>query len=188
MLGSARVDSDASHARRGPLITLVVAMADNGIIGRNGALPWHLPDDLKRFKAFTLGKPVLMGRKTWNSLGRPLPGRTNLVMTRTPTLLGSAAPQGAAVVTSFEEALTRFAASPEIAVIGGAEIYALSLPAAARIERTRVHVDLDGDTAFPALPAGEWRIVASEAHPADARHPWPMTFETLERVVPADNL
>jgi dihydrofolate reductase len=164
-----------------------VATADNGIIGRDGALPWRLPDDLKRFKALTLGKPVLMGRKTWISLGRALPGRTNIVMTRTPSLLGSAASQGAVVVTSLEEALTRFASSPEIAVIGGADIYALTLPAANRIERTRVHADIEGDTAFPALPAGEWRVVASEAHPADARHDWPMTFETLERVVPVDN-
>jgi dihydrofolate reductase len=182
------VDSDASHPHRWPLVTLVVAMADNAIIGRDGALPWHLPDDLRRFKAFTLGKPVLMGRKTWNSLGRPLPGRTNVVMTRTPAELGSAASQGAVVVSSLAQALTRFAASPEIAVIGGAEIYALSLPAAGRIERTRVHADIEGDTAFPALTAREWRVVASEAHPADARHPWPMTFETLQRVVPADHL
>jgi dihydrofolate reductase len=176
------VDSNASHRDRRPLVTLVVAMADNGIIGRDGALPWHLPADLKRFKALTLGKPVLMGRRTWSSLGRPLPGRTNVVMSRTPALPGSAASQGAIVVGSLEEALSRFAASPEIAVIGGAEIYALSLPAADRIERTLVHASIDGDTVFPALRAGEWRIVASEPHSANERHRWPMTFETLERI------
>jgi dihydrofolate reductase len=164
-----------------PLISLIAAVADNGVIGRDGALPWRLPEDLRRFKAVTLGKPVLMGRRTWLSLGGPLPGRENIVLSRNP---GFAA-QGATVVHSLDEALALSAHAAELIVIGGAEIYRCTLPLAGRIHLTRVHARIDGDTFLPGFRADEWRVVKREAWPADARHAFAMTFETLERIAPA---
>lgn len=158
-----------------PTITLVVAMARNGVIGRDGALPWRLPDDLRRFKALTLGKPVLMGRRTWASIGRPLPGRTNLVMTRDPAFRAA----GAVVVHALDEALAQ--AQGELMVIGGAEIYALAAPHASRAHLTAVDAEVDGDTRLPPFDALAWREVAREHHAADERHAYPMDFVTLER-------
>ena len=155
-------------------------MASNGVIGRDGGLPWRLPDDLKRFKALTLGKPVLMGRRTFESLGRPLPGRHNIVLTRAAAPGIAAA--GATVVHDWAGALEAAGAAGEIMVIGGAEIYALALPHADRIELTRVLAGVDGDTHFPPLPAGQWRVVGSEERGCDERHAHAMRFETLERV------
>lgn len=165
-------------------LTLVVAVADNGVIGRDQALPWRLPDDLKRFKALTLGKPVLMGRKTWASLGRPLPGRDNVVLTRDREFGGQPGARGALVVHSLAEALALFPRASEIAVIGGAEVYGAVLPFADRIEITRVHAEVDGDTWFPALAPTDWQPIKRETHAADERHAWAMTFETLARVSP----
>jgi dihydrofolate reductase len=167
-----------------PRLTLVVAVADNGVIGRNQTLPWRLPDDLKRFKGLTLGKPVLMGRRTWSSLGRPLPGRDNLVLTRDREFSRLPAAHGALVVHTLAEALARCPGFPEIAVIGGAEVYREALPFAERIEITRVHAEVAGDTWFPALAPEEWQSVRCEAHAADAQHAFAMTFETLVRVSP----
>jgi len=162
----------------GPLVSLIVAMAQNGVIGRANALPWQrLPEDLKRFRAFTLGKAVLMGRKTFESIGRPLPGRANLVLTRDRAW---SAP-GVAVVHSVEEALSQAAGSIELVVIGGAEIYRLVLPFARRMYLTHVHADVPGDTFFPDFDATQWDDVECRMHPADDEHAYPVTFVTLER-------
>jgi dihydrofolate reductase len=156
-------------------------MADNGVIGRDNALPWRLPEDLRRFKALTMGKPILMGRRTFDSIGRPLPGRLNLVLTRA----GDWSAAGVAVVHSVEEALARAGEVAELMVIGGAEVYRLALPHAQRIYLTRVRGRVEGDTCFPAPDPAQWREVASEDHAADERHSHAMTFVTLERATTA---
>jgi dihydrofolate reductase len=152
-------------------------MARNGVIGRGNAMPWHLPADLKRFKALTLGKPILMGRKTYESIGRALPGRDNLVLTRARDWHAA----GVTVVHSVADALQRAAASSELAVIGGAEVYQLTLPLARRIYLTQVLADVDGDTFFPEFSASEWCEVESSDYAADERHAYGMKFVTLER-------
>jgi dihydrofolate reductase len=162
---------------RQPLISLIVAMAQNGVIGRDNALPWRLPEDLKRFKAFTLGKTILMGRKTYESIGRPLPGRANLVLTRDRNWIAA----GVTVVHSVEQALTQAAPGKELVVIGGAEIYRLVLPFARRIYLTHVHADVPGDTFFPDFDSTQWADVECRMHPADDQHAFPLTFVTLER-------
>jgi dihydrofolate reductase len=161
-----------------PLVSLIVAMARDGVIGRDNGMPWHLPDDLKRFKSLTMGKPMLMGRKTFDSIGKPLPGRTSLVMTRD---LGWQAPPGVLVVRSLDEALQKVGTVPELAVIGGAEIFRLTLPIADRIHLTRIHADIPGDIVFPSFDISEWRESERVEHPADERHAHAMTFSTLER-------
>lgn len=172
--------SSQSTART-PLVSLVVAVSENGVIGRDNALPWHLPEDLRRFKALTMGKPMLMGRRTFESIGRPLPGRTSLVLTRDPAW---SAP-GVIVVRSVEEALQRVSGAPELAVIGGEAVFRQTLPLASRIYLTRVHAQVEGDVRFPELDPRQWREVECSVHPADERHPYPMTFVTLERVTSA---
>jgi dihydrofolate reductase len=168
----------ADRAAAEPRITLVAAVADNGVIGAGGRLPWHLPDDLRHFKQLTLGHPVLMGRRTLAAIGRALPGRRNLVLTRG----GSALPAGAEAVASLDEALARCAGAAELFVIGGAEVYRLALPRATRVQLTRVHARPDGDAWFPALEPRLWRELTRSEHPSDARHSHAMTFQTLERV------
>jgi dihydrofolate reductase len=160
-----------------PLVSLIVAMAQNGVIGRDNALPWRLPQDLKRFKAFTLGKPVLMGRKTFESIGRPLPGRENLVLTRDRSWFA----HGVIVVHSVDEALTQARASEELVAIGGAEIFRLVLPFARRIYLTHVHADVPGDTYFPDFDAAQWADLECSTHPADDEHAYALTFVTLQR-------
>jgi dihydrofolate reductase len=160
-----------------PLVSLIVAMAQNGVIGRDNALPWRLPEDLKRFKAFTLGKTILMGRKTYESIGRPLPGRANLVLTRDRNWIAP----GVIVVHSVEQALTQAGPGKELVAIGGAEIYRLVLPFARRIYLTHVHADVPGDTFFPDFDSTQWADVECRAHPADEQHAFPLTFVTLER-------
>lgn len=156
-------------------LALIAALDRNFAIGKGNALPWHLPDDLKRFKALTLGKPILMGRKTAESLGRALPKRRNLVLTR-----GGRAPfEGMQAVASLDEALAIASAvgSDELCVIGGGELYALALPLAARMYLTHVNAAIEGaDAHFPDFDAGAWRITALEAHPADATHPFAFEF------------
>lgn len=158
-------------------LTIVAALAGNGVIGRDGALPWHLPDDLRRFKSLTLGRPVLMGRRTFESIGRPLPGRRNLVLTRG----GAALPPGVDRIDSVPAALALCAAEPELCVIGGADVYRQVLPLATHLELTRVDTTLDGDAYFPPLQMAQWRELARIEHPADARHAWPMSFVSLQR-------
>ena len=160
-----------------PVISLVVAMARNRVIGRDNGLPWRLSEDLKRFKATTLGKPVLMGRKTFESIGKPLPGRRNIVLTRDRAWHA----EGVDVVRSVEEALLLVQDAPELAVIGGAEIYRIILPIAHRIYLTRVEADVVGDTLFPVLDVTEWDEVQIGAHPADERNQYPATFTVLNR-------
>jgi dihydrofolate reductase len=164
-----------------PLVSFIVAASDNDTIGRDNALPWRLPDDLKRFKALTMGKPMLMGRKTFDSIGKPLPGRTSLVLTRSKDWHHD----GVITVHSMEEAIARAANAPELAVIGGAEIYRLALPYAHRIHLTRVHTISDGDVKFPPINSREWREVERIEHPTDDRHAFAMTFITLDRVNPS---
>ncbi len=160
----------------GPLISLLVAATENGVIGRDNGMPWHLPDDLKRFKALTLSKPVLMGRRTFESIGRPLPGRTNLVMTRS----ASWSHPGVTVVADLAAAIRAAGSAPELVVAGGAQVYDLALPLAARIYLTRIHAVIDGDTRLPSIDPARWQEVAREEHPADARHLHALSFVTLE--------
>jgi len=160
---------------------LLAAVAGNGIIGREGALPWHLPDDLRRFKALTLGKPLLMGRRTAESIGRPLPGRRNLVLTSQPV----SPVAGMEPVASLEEALAGCAADAEVCVIGGAGLYRLALPLADVLELTLVHADIAGDVRFPDFERTAWLETARSEHPADERHAWPLSFVRYERAAPA---
>lgn len=159
-----------------PSLELVVATARNGVIGRGNALPWRLPADLAHFKRITLGHPVLMGRRTWDSIGRPLPGRTNLVLTRDPAFVAT----GAVPVRSLADAASRAGAGP-LMIIGGGELYRLSLPTAQVLHLTTVEADVEGDVHFPAWRAEDWRETWSEHHPADERHAFPYTFRRLER-------
>lgn len=156
-------------------VFLVVAVATNGVIGRDGALPWHLPADLRHFKAMTTGKPMIMGRKTFESLPGLLPGRRHIVLTRDTGW----SEEGAEVAHSPDQAIA-LANAPHIAVIGGAEIYRQFLPHADRIEWTEVAATPDGDTRFPEFDRGEWTEVAREEHPADGRAPG-FAFITLLR-------
>lgn len=162
------------------MLSIIVAVADNGVIGSGNQLPWRLPDDLKRFKALSLGKPIVMGRKTYDSIGRPLPGRLNLVISRRP---GLDIP-GCTVVTSIDEAIAAAQPAPEIVIVGGADIYRQVLPQVQVIHLTRVHANVAGDVVFPKLQEHEWREVAKEYHAADERHAHAFTFSTLERVGP----
>lgn len=160
-------------------LVLIAALDRRRAIGRGNALPWRLPDDLARFKALTLGHAVLMGRRTAESIGRALPGRRNLVLTR-----GTIAPHaGQQAVTSLEDARTRTAPGESLIVIGGGEVYALALPEAARLELTEVDTVVDGaDAWFPEFDREQWRETARAAHPADARHAHPFAFVTLQRI------
>lgn len=153
-----------------PTIVLVAAVSDNGIIGRGGDMPWHLPDDLKRFKKLTMGHPIVMGRRTWHSIGRPLPGRTNIVMTRNTSF----AADGAVVAHTESDVLAAAGDADTIMVIGGGEIYRMFLRTADRIELTRVHLTVEGDTTFPELE-GDWTCEESTPQAVD------MTFETWRR-------
>ena len=155
-----------------PEIVLVVAAAENGVIGLDGKMPWHLPADLRRFKRITTGKPVLMGRKTFESIGRPLPGRHNIILTRTPGWVG----EGVTVAPNLAEAIAAAGLNgrtraEEIMVIGGAEIYALARPIATRIELTRIHTNPEGDTWFEAPEPELWDEVFREEHAAEGDAP-----------------
>jgi dihydrofolate reductase len=156
-------------------ITLVVARADNGVIGRDGTLPWHLPEDLRHFKAVTMGRPMIMGRRTFDSLPGLLPGRRHIVLTRDP----SWSPAGAEPAPDVEAAL-RLAGNEPVSIIGGAEIFALFLPRADAIELTEVHAAIEGDTYLPAFDSGAWRETAREDHPVRDGRP-AFSFVRLER-------
>jgi dihydrofolate reductase len=146
----------------GPRVVLVAAVAANGIIGANGQLPWHIPEELKHFKQLTLGHAVIMGRRTWESLKRPLPQRENIVVTRTP---GYEAP-GAAVAASLEAALALCAGEPVAFVIGGTQLFKESLPIAGGMVLTEIHRDYEGDTWVPAWDRSQWKETKREAHTA----------------------
>ena len=162
-------------------LVLVVARARNGVIGNDGAMPWHLPDDLRRFKRMTVGKPVLMGRKTFESIGKPLPGRQNIVLTRDAGWRAD----GVTVAANLAEAVAAAGLDPRaradgIMVIGGAQIYAEALPSATRIELTEIDAEPVGDTFLPAFDPARWREVARETHPAEGDRPG-FAFVTLVR-------
>ncbi|MGO1071294.1 dihydrofolate reductase [Lysobacter sp. CA199] len=162
-------------------LVLIAALDRNHAIGRDNALPWRLSDDLKRFKALTLGKPLLMGRKTAQSLGRALPGRRNLVLTRS----GEVPFAGMEAVGSTEQALERAQTdgAAELCVIGGGEVYALCLASAARMHLTRVDTQVIGaDAFFPRFDSGEWRVEWRESHAADARNEFDFEFVDYARV------
>ena len=157
-------------------LTLVWAMSENGVIGRSGDLPWSLPDDLARFKELTLDGTVIMGRKTWDSLRvRPLPRRTNIVVSRRADFLAD----GALVVNSMESALASSAS--EAFCIGGAQVYALALPLATRLELTVVHDSSEGDVYMPPIDWGEWMLTSEEFHPIDDRHNVSFSFRSYDR-------
>lgn len=169
-------------------IALVVARGSNGVIGRDGNLPWRIRSDLQRFKAVTIGKPCIMGRKTWESLPlRPLPGRLNLVLTKDESYHESEKAKGCVVVTSLDEALSmaREQAADdevnEICIIGGAAIFEAALPRAKRLYITEVDAAPDGDVLFPAFDENDWKETLNEAHPAGEKDDHAFTFRTLER-------
>jgi dihydrofolate reductase len=168
----------------GVKIAIVVAMADNRVIGRDNRLPWHLPADLRHFRQLTVGKPVLMGRKTHESIGRPLPERTNIVVTRDRSY---EAP-GCIVVHSIESALKAVGDREEVMVIGGMDFYRQLLPKADRLYLTLVHAAFEGDARFPELDEREWREVERMDCAPDEKNPWPYSFIRLERVTRYDQV
>jgi dihydrofolate reductase len=159
-----------------PRIAVVAAVARNRVIGRGNRLPWHLPDDLRHFKRLTLGRPIVMGRRTWESLPGLLPDRTHIVVTRDRAYRAP----GAQVVHSLDAALAA-AGGEEVFVVGGAELYALALPRAARLYLTLVDAEVEGDVLFPPIDPAQWREVVREPHAADERHAYPFAFVTVER-------
>jgi dihydrofolate reductase len=161
-------------------VSLVVAMARNRVIGRDGTLPWRLPADLARFKAVTMGKSIVMGRRTHASIGRALPGRRNLVLSTAPDFHAA----GCEIYPGLAAALATVAIDEEVMIVGGAALYAEALPLASRIYLTEIEADIAGDVHFPHYDRGEWHEVEVEAHPADARNPYACTFRLLERLTP----
>lgn len=164
-------------------LSIIAAVADNGVIGSEGGLPWRLSADLQRFKALTMGHHVVVGRRTWESIGRPLPGRTLVVISRT---LGPRAGD-VVVVASLPEALEAARDDGEVFVAGGAEIYRLAVPLADRLYLTRVHAEVEGDTRFPEIDWTSWARVGTDEHPADDRNEYPSTFEVWERRPTSDH-
>jgi dihydrofolate reductase len=165
-------------------IALLAAMSENLVIGRDGDLPWRLPADLRRVKTLTTGHVVVMGRRTYDSVGRPLPNRTNIVITRNAEF----AAEGVTIAHGLDEALTAAAADPrgrdhdEVFILGGAEIYRAALPHADRLYLTIVHAHVEGDTHFPPFDEDDWRVVEQERFDADERHAHAYTFEVRERI------
>jgi dihydrofolate reductase len=153
-------------------------MAENRVIGRGSALPWRLPADTKRFKALTMGHPVIMGRKTFDTIRRPLSGRRNIVITRDRAWTTA----GVEVVHNLGDALRLAAGGAEAFVAGGAEIYRLALPHATRLDLTLVHARVDGDAFFPEFSPSDWALVSDEHHVADAKHAFAFSFQRYERV------
>ena len=159
-------------------ISIVVAMDANGVIGKDNELPWRLPADLQHFKKTTMGKPILMGRKTWESIGRPLPGRTNIVITRDSGYQA----EGCVVVNSIDAAMAAASEQDEVMVIGGAEFYRQVLPRTDTIYLTRIHETFEGDTVFPELNTADWREVERSDQSANEKNPHDYSFIRLERV------
>lgn len=153
-------------------------MADNRAIGKDNELLWHLPDDFKHFKAITMAKPILMGRKTYQSIGRPLPGRKNIVVTRDLTF----AADGVLVVNSIDAALDAVKEDAEVMVIGGASFYQQMLPLADKLYVTHVHHHFDADTFFPEIDAEQWRVVEQTEHAADERHAFSFSFIEYQKI------
>ena len=160
-----------------PIITLIAARARNGVIGRNNRMPWKIAGEQAYFKRKTMGQPIVMGRKTWESIGRPLPGRRNIVVTRNRAY----AAKGAEVVGSLDDALSLVAGADEIFVIGGAQLYAEAMPRASRLFITEIDADFDGDTFMPPPDRAQWRETAREDHPSAGDRPFGYSFVVYER-------
>lgn len=160
-----------------PNLSLIAACSDNRVIGRDNRLPWHLPADLGHFKRLTLGKPIVMGRRTWESLPGLLPHRTHIVVTRQPGYRV----EGGFVVHSLDEAIAFAGDAPEVMIVGGAQLYQQALPMATRMYLTLVHATFEGDALFPAFDEADWIEVLRERHSADARHAHDYSFLTLQR-------
>lgn len=159
-------------------VSIIVAMAENGVIGRDMDLPWHISADLKRFKALTMGHHIVMGRKTFESIGRLLPGRTTVIVTRQSDYQVD----GAVIVNSLEAAQAAATDDSELFIIGGGQVYEIALPLADRLHVTRVHTEVDGDTSFPAVDWDQWELVSAERHGADEKNDHDFTFESYQRV------
>lgn len=159
------------------MTTMIAAAAENNALGKDNKIIWHLPDDYKRFKAITSGHYIIMGRKTFESLQKPLPNRTHIVISRQEDYN----PEGCTVVKTIEEALAACPANEDRFIIGGGEIYNLALPEANKIELTRVHHSFEADTFFPEIDLKDWELVQSELHPTDERHQYEFTYETYIR-------
>jgi len=160
-----------------PTVTLIAARARNGVIGRNNAMPWKIPGEQAYFKRNTMGHPIIMGRKTWESIGRPLPGRRSIVVTRGITF----AAVGAEVAHGLDEALSLCADAPEVFVIGGAQIYEAAMPHAERLLVTEIDADFEGDTYFPSIDRAQWRETQREHHAPDDTRTFGFDFVTYER-------
>jgi dihydrofolate reductase len=159
------------------MVILIVAAAENNAMGKNNDLPWHLPDDFKRFKSLTVGHPIIMGRKTFESLPGMLPNREHIIISRSTDYKQ----EGCIVVESLEKALQIVPENEDAFVIGGGEIFRLAMPVADVIEMTRVHANVEGDTFFPKIDPAHWELSSSEFHPKDERHNFAFTFETYKR-------
>lgn len=160
------------------MISIIVAIADGGVIGGENSLLWHISEDLRRFKAITTGHPVVMGRKTYESIGRPLPNRVNVVVSRNRDMQIA----GCEVVGSLDEAVKLFSESEEIFIIGGGEIYRQAMPIADKLYLTRVHCEYKGDTFFPEINPDEWQLIDKESFDRGDKFEYPFEFENFERV------
>jgi dihydrofolate reductase len=163
--------------RRTHLLSVIAAVAENGIIGKDGTLPWHLPADLKYFRRVTTGHTIVMGRRNYEDIGRPLPNRVNIVLSRDHGFRA----EGCMVANSIEEAISLAGDESEIFFIGGARLYEQILPRADRLYLSRIHGDIDGDTRFPDYNESAWTRIAHELRPADPDNPYPISFEVYER-------
>lgn len=159
------------------MISLVVAMANKRVIGKDQQMPWHMPADLAHFKKVTLGHPIIMGRKTYESIGRPLPGRQNIVVTRQNITI-----DGCDIAHSLDEALSIVNNKEQIMIIGGGVLFLEALPIAQRLHLTLIDLDVEGDTFFPEWNPDEWQMISEEAHAADSKNPYDYRFITLERI------
>ncbi len=161
-------------------VSIIVAASENEVIGLNNQLPWRLPTDLKYFKSTTLGKPIVMGRKTFESLGRPLPGRPNIVITRQPDY----APEGVYVVPSIEAGIAKANTfeGDELFITGGSQIFVQAMPLVERIYLTRVYAVVHGDAFFPVIHGSDWNLVSDERHEADEKNQYPFAFQVWERI------
>jgi dihydrofolate reductase len=160
-----------------PIITLIAARARNGVIGRNNQMPWKIPGEQAYFKRMTMDSPIVMGRKTWESIGRPLPGRRNIVVTRDRGYTAA----GVSVVRSLDDALSLAGDAEQIFIIGGAQLYAAAMPRAHRVLLTEIDADFDGDTFMPALDRTQWHETSRENHPPTSDRPFGYSFAVYER-------
>ncbi|MDG1944287.1 MAG: dihydrofolate reductase [Halioglobus sp.] len=165
-------------------LALIFAVARNGVIGKDNDLPWRLPEDMRHFKAVTMGKPIVMGRKTYDSIGRPLPGRSNIVVTRNASFQA----EGVSVVSSLNDAvelaerISKGDGVDEVVIMGGAEIYAAALPLSDRLYATEVHADVEGDTLLPAVDWTQWREISRKRHNARSPNPYDYSFVRFDRI------